>query len=289
MKAVIDNLDLVMWTKNGAETLVPVFRQINKVLPHKIVKNKIIVDDDSVDETRSIAEAFGWQVIANKGTGISDGTNTALDQVKSEFFASFEQDLVLAYDWWRKISKYFSDPHVAIASGVRLPSQPLALRKLQEYATLRYQQRTENSEAYLYGKTLDNTLYRTSIIKEIGGFPELLFSAGVDNVLAQRIQQHGFKWTVDFSVKSLHLRKGLVDELKHYYWYGTCFPELYPMLFQRPLGIKSLFLRLAFSPFRGLEVALKKKSPQIVFMYPLIRFAVLQGVFEGKRRIYYEN
>jgi len=286
---VIEKVDLVMWTKNGAETLPLVLKRINEVIPDKFVENRIIVDDHSTDDTPEIAKSFGWQVIPNEGSGISSGANTALKHVTSEYFISFEQDLLLARDWWQKIPKHLSDSEVAIASGVRLPNQPLALRKLQEYATERYQRREKEVEAFLYGKTLDNTIYKTKVIKRLGSFPKLSISAGVDNVLAQRIHLNQFKWKVDYSVKSTHLRKGLRDELAHYYWYGTCSSQSAQILFNKPCDLKGITLRAFFSPFRGLQVAIKKRVPEAFYIYPLIRFTILRGALKGRKLIFYEN
>ena len=124
-------IDLVMWTKNGAETLPIVLKRINEVIPSEFVDNRVIVDDKSMDDTRNIAEACGWNVVFNEGRGISDSANTALKHVSSEYFISFEQDLFLASDWWRRVPRLLMDPKVAVASGIRLSNQPLALRKLQ--------------------------------------------------------------------------------------------------------------------------------------------------------------
>jgi glycosyltransferase involved in cell wall biosynthesis len=280
---MIDEVDLVMWTKNGAETLPLVLKRISEVIPSKIVNKRVIADAHSSDNTREIAKTYGWDVVLNEGKGISDGANTSLKHVKSEYFISFEQDLLLARDWWQRIPKHLSGSKIAIASGVRLPNQPLALRKLQEYATEKYQRKAKECESFLYGKTLDNTIYKTRIVRLLGGFPRLRISAGVDTVLAQRIHSNGFKWKVDYNVRSIHLRKGLKDELAHYYWYGTCANQLEPVLFSKPVNLKSTVLRALFSPFRGLEVAIKKNAPQVIYIYPLIRLAILKGTFDGRK------
>ena len=68
---MMDKVDLVIWTKNGAETLPFVLKRINRVIPSKHVQKRMIVDDKSNDSTREIAESFGWQTISNKGSGIS--------------------------------------------------------------------------------------------------------------------------------------------------------------------------------------------------------------------------
>ena len=270
-----------MWTLNGAETLPFVLKRIGEVIPKSSVNKRVIIDDGSSDNTRETAHSFGWQVISNEGRGISDGANTALKHVESEWFASFEQDLLLSKDWWRRMPAHLNHPRVVVASGIRLPNQPLALRKIQEYVIDRYQRRSTGLESFLYGKTLDNTIYKTEAIKSLGGFPKLSVSAGVDNILAKQISLHGLDWKVDFAVKSTHLRKGLKQELSHYYWYGICSVSLDPLLFRRNVNLNAMILRFLFSPMRGLEIAIKKTSVIAVVYYPLLRFAILKGVIDG--------
>ena len=65
-------VDLVMWTKNGAKTLPTVFARIGSVNPFVNIGKRIVIDDGSVDATQHIAKSFGWRVVANEGTGISD-------------------------------------------------------------------------------------------------------------------------------------------------------------------------------------------------------------------------
>lgn len=77
-------VDLVMWIKNGVKTLPFVLRQIQCVIPKDAVKRKVIIDDDSFDNSKLIASRFGWSVYPNDGKGISAGANTALKYVESE-------------------------------------------------------------------------------------------------------------------------------------------------------------------------------------------------------------
>ena len=129
---MIGKVDLVMWTKNGAETLPLVLKRINEVIPDEFVNNRIIVDDHSVDNTREMAKSFGWRVIFNERSGISNGANTALKHITTEYFISFEQDLLLAKNWWEKIPKFMNDEKVAVAQGIRISTEP-TLKKLDEY------------------------------------------------------------------------------------------------------------------------------------------------------------
>ncbi|MGD0645559.1 MAG: glycosyltransferase family A protein [Candidatus Bathyarchaeia archaeon] len=278
-----DKVDLVMWTKNGAETLPYVLRQIDCVIPKKAVTRKIIIDDASADNTKLIASKFGWSVYLNHGKGISDGANTAFGYVESERFISFEQDVLLSPRWWPNVPRLLNEQDTAIASGSRFPSQPLALRNMLEYNLENYPKNLEDSDAFHFSKTLDNTIYRTKIIEKIGGFPKISLDACVDNVLAKRVYDAGFKWKVDYSVKSLHIRKGLRDELRHFYWYGAQSPILEPYITGKQANAKGFLKRLLLSPKYGIDLALKLNSPQLIYIYPLIRLALYRGLVSTRR------
>ena len=290
-------VDLVMWTRNGGATLPSVLKRISEVIPEAVINKRIIVDDDSGDNTRQIAANFGWTVIPNKGHGISDGANTALENVASEFFISFEQDLLLARDWWNRIPPLLDNPKVAVASGMRFADKPHGIRKLQQYVAKKYRGdanldswlRSRQTAAFTLGKTLDNTIYKTSTIKSIGGFPRMRVNAGVDTILAYEIDQAGYEWVVDYSVKSVHLRKGLRQELDHQYWYGT---QLYA-IWQRietgtnmrpPVSRFGVFSRFVMSPFTGLFMAFKTKEPTITYIHPLIRLYYLKGLLHASKQ-----
>lgn len=267
-----------MWSKHGAK--LNVLKQVNKVIPNHMVNQRIVVIDSYSDLNNKAIQDFkdnGWSISLNKGQGISGAANTALNLVTSNFFVSFEDDLILNKDWWNVIPNAFQDNKVVASSGFRLPSKPKFLRKLQEYSMEKYR-RESAKPLFLYGKNLDNTLYRTSAIREVGGFPVLTISPGVDNVLAVTIHEKGYVWKVNFNIISTHLRKGFWHEVKQYWWYGKCYKELKRHLKDRGASLTSIFIRTLFSPIRGLLVAWKKKSPLIVFAYPIIRLTILFGV-----------
>jgi glycosyltransferase involved in cell wall biosynthesis len=287
-------VDLVMWTKNGSNTLPSVLKRINEVVPGEFVGQKLIVDDKSVDNTREVAKVFGWTVVFNEGTGISDGANTALKHVKAERFISFEQDLLLSRDWWSKIPCYLENPQVAAASGMRFADVPGGVRKLQQYVAKKYRGeselaswlRTRQMAAFTLGKTLDNTIYRTKIIKALGGFPKMRLNAGVDTILAYKLAQVGYHWVVNYNVQSIHLRKGLKQELRHQYWYGTQLNEIWRRIETEtnkspPVTRFGIIYRFFTSPFTGLFVAFKTNEPSITYIHPLIRFYYMKGLLRS--------
>jgi glycosyltransferase involved in cell wall biosynthesis len=287
----VDKIDLVMWTYNGAATLPVVLKRIDEVIPSSFVNKKIISDDHSIDDTRKIAESFGWTVTLNEGKGISDNANNALRHVRSEFFVSFEQDLLLARDWWGKIPVALGNSNVAAASGMRFADKPVGVSKLQLYVARKYRGedqldswlRGREMAAFTLGKTLDNTIYRTSVLRKIGGFPKLASSSGVDTILAHEIDQRGYQWFVDYSVQSVHLRKNLGQELNHQFWYAKQLPEMWRKISQAthkkapPVTKYGVFYRFAMSPFTGLFMAYKTREPSLAYIHPLIRLYYLRG------------
>jgi glycosyltransferase involved in cell wall biosynthesis len=291
---LIGKVDLVMWTKNGAKTLPAVLKRINEVIPSQSVNKRLIVDDQSTDDTREIAVAHGWTVVFNEGKGISDGANTALKNVETEYFVSFEQDLVLSKDWWSKIPSYLEHPMVGAASGMRFADKPRGVRKLQQYVARKYRGeaalaswlRTRQKAAFTLGSTLDNTIYKTSVIRGIGGFPKVKVNAGVDTTLAYRLSQAGYGWIVDYNVQSVHLRSGLRHELSHQYWYGTQVHEIWRRIELEthqppPISKFGIIYRFIISPFTGLFVAYKMREPTIAIIHPLVRFCYLRGYLEA--------
>ncbi|MGA3289047.1 MAG: glycosyltransferase [Candidatus Bathyarchaeia archaeon] len=294
---MIKKVDLVMWAKNGTRTLGPVLERISEVVPEKFVNSKILIDDGSTDDTGLIAGKYGWIVYTNKGHGISDGANTALSYVTTEYFLSFEQDLLLAPDWWAKIPTYLSDAKIAAASGIRFADGPPGVRKMQQYVTRKYRGEAElaswlksrEMSAFTLGKTLDNTVYKTSVIRKLGGFPKLRVNAGTETMLAYRLEKAGYHWAVDYKVQSTHLRGGLRQELRHQYFYGSQLREIYRQLRVEtnqapPVTRSGVMYRFFMSPFTGLFMSIKTREPSITYIHPLIRFNYMKGFLEANKK-----
>jgi glycosyltransferase involved in cell wall biosynthesis len=292
----LGKVDLVMWTKNGARTLPSVLKRIAEVIPDNSVNKRVIADDKSTDNSTQIARSYDWVVVPNEGAGVSDGANTALKHVEAEHFISFEQDLLLARDWWDRIPRYLENSKVAAASGMRFADKPVGVKKLQQYVAKKYRGeselaswlRTRQMAAFTFGKTLDNTIYKTKIIRDLGGFPKMKVNAGVDSVLAYKIAQMNYDWIVDYGVQSIHLREGLKQELHHQYWYATQLHEIWKRIETEtnrppPITRYGVVNRFAVSPFTGIFIAFRTAEPSIVYIHPLIRLYYLKGLLEASR------
>lgn len=125
---------------------------------------------------------------------------------------------------------------------------------------------------YRFGKTLNNTIYKTEIIKRIGGLPKFL---------VQRLAKQGYLWAVNFDVKSLHLGRGLLKELKHQHWYGTCLKEFSKPPSEIAKDFARMILGMMISPIRGAQIAYKQRCWKITYLYPAMRLAVFLGSLKG--------
>jgi len=266
----VKKADLVMWAKNGASTLPLVLKRADEVLPSEVIMKKIFVDDHSTDESREIAKEFGWTVYPNEKGGVGCGANTALRHVTSEDFISLEQDILLARNWFGKVSKHLEKEDVAVAQGWRFSDHPV-LRKLDEFAF-------EKSNFNL--NSIDNTMYKTKIVKSLGGFVEDIKYGAVDTHLRRRIENLGLRWIIDPTVISIHLRGGgLKEQMRRLYLYGLYAPWEEGQFIAETKTKRAIKIAL-LSPLRAFEIAVRKRCPQAMYYYPLMRFSFMKGALK---------
>ncbi len=220
-------VDLVMWTFNGEKTLPVSLVALTLLFPKSmLIKNLLLMTAAKTIPLKSQKSMVGV-FLKNEGHGISDGANTALKNVETNYFCSFEQDVYLAANWWNKVSNLILNKEkVAAACGLRfLPRNNFC------FSIEPYQLKRKDVDFYGgFGKTLDNTIWNTEALRSVGGFPKVNY-AGIDTLLFHFFELKGYKWLVNYDVKSLHMHQGgLLNEFKHYYFYGLSLPEIYNQL-----------------------------------------------------------
>jgi len=263
--------DLCIWAKNGGKVLPFSLKRIDEVIPHEVVGSKILADDHSTDETVKIAKEFNWTVYPNTFGGLAAGASLCLQKVKTPQFISFEQDVVLARNWFEKIPSYLEDPKVAVAQGWRISPHPV-IGKID----LVNMTNPKNMKC-----SIDNNVYRTDVIKNVG-IPSYCGGA-VDSFVQEHVEKYGYKWIVDFSVVSEHLRlDGLKEMTRRLFMYGYTYPYDFS---GRRLGS---IIATVESPIRAFKIAVQKSCPLVVFYFPLMRLSQLNGTLcrgkTGRRR-----
>jgi hypothetical protein len=109
----------------------------------------------------------------------------------------------------------------------------------------------------------------------MGGFPRIC-PVCTDSVLKLRmISETPYKWIVDPTVISLHLRKQIRGTIEHgYKMRQVCARTKYCSKGEKytRLGLFRIFLT---SPIRGFQIAIEKKCPQVILVYPYMRLSHL--------------
>lgn len=260
---MVGKVDLVMWTKNGAATLHDVLKRIDEVIPVEDVCHKILIDDHSTDKTVDIAREYNWIVHPNPYGGVASGANEALRHVDSEFFVSIEQDIILSKKWWVKIPKHMENPAVGCAQGVRILTHPV-LRLLADW-----QYETTGRRSPMF--SLDNNIFRTKVIKSMGGFPKICPICTDIITMKKMMLETPYKWIIDDRVVSLHVKDNLRASLEHTYKMGYLCAQTPYCLYEENPKLAVVLRILLTSPARALQIAIKKKCPNMIWAYPLLR------------------
>ncbi len=250
-------IDLLMWTLNSEKTLPLTLRSIEKAIPKAHINQKIIVDGGSKDNTIQIGKKHDWAIIKSE-KGIPKQANLGLKHVETSVFASFEHDIILCPNWFAKIKDTIKPEKVAVSQGIRFSINP-TLKAIEKHASK-------------HGRivSIDNTLYKTDIIRKLGGFKEQFYAAA-DSELQDRIRQNGYKWIINKNIISLHNKTSIKAKAKNLQKYS--FFDSYKKENNKTANIKTFL----FSPLRGLQVAIQEKQPQTVLFYPYLRFHVMKG------------
>jgi len=168
-------------------------------------KNKIeiiVVDDGSKDKTREIISEYikdkpTCQLLHHENRGKAASMNRALALAKGEFFACLDADSFVDAQTLRKmLSLYYKtdDPRLAIITPAMKVYKPKnLLQKVQwlEYLIIILISRISSHLDSLYVAPGPFSLYKTEIIRKMGGFDEK--NIVEDQEIAYRIQKNHYK------------------------------------------------------------------------------------------------
>ncbi len=193
----MNSVDVVLLTKNSAETLEKCLESIYQNVP---VRQLVAVDGYSTDRTLDILNQFNEKyhnvkVVHDKGTRAT-ARQKGIRQVKTEWFMFVDSDVVLCKNWHQKAMKY-TGKDVGAVWGIEVWStiQNPAVLKLFLWITRKIFD--------LRGGTHD-TLIRTDLVKDIE-IPKTLH-VFEDTYIKDWITQKGYKLVACYNPYCLHFR-----------------------------------------------------------------------------------
>ena len=213
----------VLFTKNekSKETgkfpkvsiLIPAYNEeknisktIESVLKLNYPKNKIeiiVIDDSSTDKTAQIAEKFkNVKVIYNKhnGPGKASALNAGLKHVSGDFFAVVDADSEIEEDSLKNIMGYFDDKKTgAVISSIKIKNPKNVYQHIQrlEYILSTFMRKLMSKIDTLHITPGVLSVYKSALIKKLGGFDENNITEDLEIALRLRINNYSVKISPD--------------------------------------------------------------------------------------------
>ncbi len=161
----------------------------------------IVVNDGSKDKTGEIVEEFikehplrKIKLINQENRGKGNAMNKGLKEANGEFFACLDADSFVAPDALKVILPLFEDENVAAVCPLLKVKKPKTiLGKVQwcEYIINMYYRYLNAKLNCLHVTPGPFSVYRTKVIKELGGYDESTITEDLE--IAIRLQKHQYK------------------------------------------------------------------------------------------------
>jgi len=205
--SVSQNITAAICVKNGGKTIGAAVTSLctQSLLPKKI----IVIDDGSTDNTvEEIEKTQGThetiiEIIKNEGSGLYDGRNTALKYCDTEYLAFTDADCEADEKWIEGIIGVFeSRPEVAAGTGAH--PQLGEANWVSRMHRLWFIIEGNRGVGYVDGLVGANSYFRTSVLREVGGWISLPLGNAEDFYISLKITGAGHKIWIDDSLKIYH-------------------------------------------------------------------------------------
>ncbi|MBI4981093.1 glycosyltransferase [Candidatus Woesearchaeota archaeon] len=211
---------------NEEKTILRTLESVHALDYPKDKLEVIVINDGSKDNTEKVIRTYiknkpHFQLLSHPNRGKAASLNRALNLATGEFFACLDADSFVESSTLKKMLQIYekeNNPNLAIVTPAMKVYQPQnMLQKVQwlEYLVIILISRLSSHLDSLYVAPGPFSLYRTAIIRKIGGFDEKNITE--DQEIAYRLQQHQY----------------LIKQCTNGYVYTTAPPELKPFYHQR--------------------------------------------------------
>ncbi len=202
----IEKVAVVIPNLNG-ETILPL--AVDSLLEQTIQATIIVVENASTDNSLEVLESYGQKItvlINDTNLGFAGGVNTGIRYALERGFdavALFNNDAIARSNWLENlVATMNSYSEAGIVTGQIQLGDGKSLDSTGEFYTTwglpypRGRERPVDSypeEEYVFGASGGASLYRTSMLKEIGLFDEHFFAYYEDTDISFRAQLYGWK------------------------------------------------------------------------------------------------
>jgi len=259
------SIDVCIPTKNSSKTIKEC---LDSLLIAGIPINKLIIVDASIDNTKEIISKWcdnkniKYLILNQVGEGVGSARQIALDNVKTSIFASIDSDVILTNKWYDKIMDYMILDYVVVASGfLYFGNKGGAMYKFIDW----------KRRNYIFHLTLGNCLINTEKIISLGGFNTTYNSSEDTELYEEKVLKSNYKWILDRGIIAYNPR-GLVEELRHSFWYGKHYNG----------SILRAIMRVGGSVIYGAQIMITEYHYNVFFFLPIRMFVWFMGLIYGK-------
>lgn len=254
---------------------------------------EVIVVDDSSDSTFEIINKYNW-VTAIRGSrkGPSAARNLGIKSSRGEFIAFADADCILPSNWLKLLIGEFSSPDIAGVGGIQTSPKDetdfgktvnrvlMALGFIADYTNVKL------SPGDVKHNASCNVMFRTSIIRRVGGFDETTWG-GEDVELDHKIRKMGYRLRQNPNAVVGHYRPGTMKEYNRMmYNYGAAQAYLVRKhgiirTLQLIPFILSLLMLIFFIIFFRLLIAFGIAKALLLLFLPIFIVLLLYGSLFG--------
>lgn len=223
-------ISVVIPTYNAGTSLPDLLRSIER---QKVLKEVIIVDSSSPDDTINVARSFGANVfsISKEEFGHGKTRNLAASNSRGEVIVFLTQDCILAGDdVILDLTESLKEEKMAAAYGRQIPRENTIptekfarLYNYPEEPIIKSGEQVEEMGIKTFFFSNVFSAIRRKEFEELGGFPENLIMFE-DMLFAAKLIERGYKIAYVPEAKVIHSHDySLVQQLRRYYQAGVSF------------------------------------------------------------------
>ena len=207
----ISDVSVIVCTRDRTDDLTNCLLGLQRLVPQ--VREVVIVDScPSDDSTRKLVATYPeFRYVYEPRPGLGLARNTGIGASVGEFIAFTDDDAVVEGDWLKKLMRNFSDPMVAVTTGIALPIELETVAQVWFERTNSFVKRFDRRVFQSYYTTPlsagitgagVNLAIRRSALEEIGLFsvalgPGTPAGTGDDHEFLYRVLAQGWKIVLD--------------------------------------------------------------------------------------------
>jgi len=191
----LPSVSIIVPAYNEEGNVADTIKALQKLDYPRRLKEIIVVDDGSTDNTYKVAKKFsGIKVLRQKNAGKGAALNMGVRKAKGDIVACVDSDSAPMPDALMKAVPFFEDSGVAGVTGsILVKNSSRLLGKLQwlEYVMIAWSRKLLEFIESIYVTPGPFSLYRKDALKKVGGFDERAMTEDIE--IAWRLLERGYR------------------------------------------------------------------------------------------------